>query len=71
MLIETARTKMKVETYSTLGLRKESEFMIWMISDTVEKMQILTSKIYSTVIGKYIDISRIIFISSKAFGLIL
>ncbi|MGB8102267.1 MAG: chlorite dismutase family protein, partial [Nitrososphaeraceae archaeon] len=42
MLIETARTKMKVETYSTMGLRKESEFMIWMISDTVEKMQILT-----------------------------
>jgi chlorite dismutase len=59
MLIETARTKMKVETYSTIGLRKESEFMIWMISDTVEKMQILTSKIYSTVIGKYIDISEL------------
>jgi chlorite dismutase len=59
MLIETARTKMNVETYSTMGLRKESEFMIWMISDTVEKMQILTSKIYSTVIGKYIDISEL------------
>ena len=69
MLIETARTKMKVETYSTMGLRKESEFMIWMISDTVEKMQILTSKIYSTVIGKYIDISELYLSGSKAFGL--
>jgi len=59
MLIETARTKIKVETYSTMGLRKESEFMVWMISDTVEKMQILTSKIYSTVIGKYIDIAEL------------
>ena len=31
-LIEVANTKMKVRTYSTLGLRKESDFMIWGIS---------------------------------------
>jgi chlorite dismutase len=28
-----------------------------MISDTIKKMQILTSKIYSTIFGKYIEIS--------------
>jgi chlorite dismutase len=54
-LIEVANTKMKVRTYSTLGLREDADFMLWMISDSVEKMQILASKIYSTVLGKYIE----------------
>ncbi len=58
LLISTANTKMKIRTYSTVGLRKESDFMLWMISDTIEKMQILTSKIYTTVFGKYIEISN-------------
>ncbi|MEP0826046.1 MAG: chlorite dismutase family protein, partial [Nitrososphaera sp.] len=39
-LVEVANTKMKVRTYSTLGLREDSDFMIWMISDSVEKMQV-------------------------------
>lgn len=56
-LFEIASTKMKVRTYSTIGLRKNSDFMIWMISDTIKKIQILTSKIYATVFGKYIEIS--------------
>ena len=43
-LVEVANTKMKVRTYSTLGLRTDADFMLWMISDSVEKMQILTSK---------------------------
>ncbi|MDQ3869915.1 MAG: chlorite dismutase family protein, partial [Thermoproteota archaeon] len=50
-LIEVANTKMKVRTYTTLGIRADTDFMLWMISDSVEKMQILTSKIYSTVLG--------------------
>ncbi len=58
-LVEVANTKMKVRTYSTLGLREDSDFMIWMISDSVEKMQVMTSKIYSTVLGKYITPSYV------------
>src|SRR6187551_1142437 len=54
-LIEVANTKMKVRAYSTVGLRKESDFMIWSISDSIEKIQLLTSKVYTTVLGKYID----------------
>ena len=42
-LIEVAKTKMKVRVYSTLGLRDDSEFMLWMISESVEKMQVLAS----------------------------
>lgn len=58
-LIEVANTKMKVRTYSTLGLRDDSDFLLWMIADSVEKMQILTTKIYSTILGKYIEPSHL------------
>ena len=37
-LIEVANTKMKVRTYSTLGLCDDAEFLLWMISDSVEKI---------------------------------
>lgn len=58
-LIDIANTKMKVRTYSTVGLRKESDFMLWSISDSIEKIQVLTSKVYTTVLGKYIDASEV------------
>ncbi|HZC20878.1 MAG TPA: chlorite dismutase family protein [Nitrososphaeraceae archaeon] len=64
-LIEVANTKMKVRTYSTLGLRDDAEFLLWMISDSVEKMQILTSKTYSTVLGKYLDLSQMYLSASR------
>lgn len=58
-LIDIANTKMKVMTYSTIGMRKESDFMLWSISDSIEKIQVLTSKVYTTVLGKYIDASEV------------
>jgi chlorite dismutase len=58
-LVEAANTKLKVRTYSTLGLRSDTDFMLWMISDSIEKMQILTSKIYSTIVGKYIEPTQV------------
>ena len=62
-LVEAANTKLKVRTYSTLGLRSDMDFMLWMISDSIEKVQILTSKIYSTIVGKYIE-PRQVYLSS-------
>ncbi|HEX9678546.1 chlorite dismutase family protein [Nitrososphaera sp.] len=64
-LVEVANTKMKVRTYSTLGLRADADFMIWMISDNVEKMQVMASKIYSTVFGKYIESSHVFLSASR------
>jgi chlorite dismutase len=64
-LIDIANTKMKVRTYSTLGLRKESDFMLWSISDSIEKIQVLTSKVYTTVLGKYIDASEVYLSASR------
>jgi chlorite dismutase len=58
-LVEVTNTKMKVRTYSTLGLRPDTDFMLWMIADSIEKIQILTSKVYSTIIGKYVELSQV------------
>jgi chlorite dismutase len=58
-LVEVANTKIKVRTYSTVGLRADSDFMLWMISDSVEKTQVMTSKVYSTVLGKYLTASHV------------
>jgi chlorite dismutase len=54
-LLKIANTKMIVRTYSTIGLRHESEFMIWSISPSLENIQVLTTKIYSTILGKYLE----------------
>ena len=62
-LVEVANTKIKVRTYSTLGLREDSDLMFWMISDSLEKTQVMTSKIYSTVLGKYL-VSSYVFLSA-------
>ena len=45
-LLKAANTKMKVRTYSTIGLRHDSEFMIWTVSSSLENIQIFSSKIY-------------------------
>lgn len=64
-LIEVANTKMKVRTYSTVGLREDADMMVWMISDSIEKTQILASKIYTTVFGKYVTPSYVYLSSNR------
>ncbi|HEU5119774.1 MAG TPA: chlorite dismutase family protein, partial [Candidatus Nitrosocosmicus sp.] len=54
-LLQATSKRMKIRTYSTLGLRHESEFMIWAISPSLENIQVLSSKIYTTILGKYIE----------------
>ncbi|TVP40599.1 chlorite dismutase family protein [Candidatus Nitrosocosmicus arcticus] len=54
-LLNAARKRMKIITYSTIGLRHDSEFMIWTISPSLENIQVLASKIYTTILGKYIE----------------
>lgn len=54
-LLNAARKRMKIRTYSTIGLRHDSEFMIWTMSPSLENIQVLASKIYTTILGKYIE----------------
>lgn len=51
-------TKTKYRTYSTLGIRDDADFMVWLASDNIEDIQTATSKIYGTVFGKYITPSH-------------
>ncbi|HKX97198.1 MAG TPA: chlorite dismutase family protein [Candidatus Nitrosocosmicus sp.] len=54
-LLNAARNRMKIRTYSTIGLRHDNEFMIWTMSPSLENIQVLASKIYTTILGKYIE----------------
>lgn len=54
-LLNAARKRIKIRTYSTIGLRNDSEFMIWTLSPSLENIQVLASKIYTTILGKYIE----------------
>lgn len=51
------QTGIKHKTYSTLGLRAESDFMVWVGSPAIQDIQKLASRLYSTVFGKYITAS--------------
>jgi len=48
----------KIRTYSTLGLRDDADFLFWFAAKSVEEIQNVVSKLYSTVFGKYIAPSR-------------
>jgi len=48
----------KIRTYSTLGLRDDADFLFWFAAESVEEIQSVISRLYSTVFGKYIAPSR-------------
>ena len=52
-------SQVRYRSYSTLGLRDDAEFLIWSISESVEKFQDVAAKLYQTVFGKYIIPTRI------------
>lgn len=48
------QTGIRFRTYSTIGTRSESDFMLWAGSKDISDIQKITSRLYSTVFGKYI-----------------
>ena len=52
-------------TYSTLGLRDDGDFMLWLSAPDIETIQDVVSKLYLTVFGKYIIPSRTYLSSSR------
>lgn len=58
-------SKIKCRTYSTLGLRDDAEFLIWFASESIEEIQGVISKIYTTVFGKYIVPSHVYLSSTR------
>jgi len=54
-----ANSGIRFRSYSTLGLRDDADFMFWFAAETVEEIQEVISKIYLTVIGKYLIPSQV------------
>ena len=46
-----------INTYSTVGIRKECDFMFWRIADNLEIFEKMSSELSKTLIGKYISCS--------------
>ena len=53
-----ANSGIRFRSYSTLGLRDDADLMFWFAAETVEEIQSVISKLYLTVIGKYITPSH-------------
>lgn len=51
------RTGVRHRTYSTIGLRSESDFMIWTGSTDIRDIQKLTARLHTTVFGKYVNMT--------------
>ncbi|MCH8860265.1 MAG: chlorite dismutase family protein [Thaumarchaeota archaeon] len=54
-----ANSGIRFRSYSTLGLRDDADFMFWFAAETVEEIQEVISKIYLTIIGKYLIPSHV------------
>lgn len=48
----------RLRSYSTLGLRDDADFLLWLAAETVDEVQDAASRLYKTVFGKYISPSR-------------
>jgi len=55
----------KTRTYSTVGLRDDVDFLIWFMSESLEDIQEAISKIFLTVVGKYIVPARVYLSSTR------
>ena len=53
--IINSENKVQYRSYSTLGLREDTDFLLLMISDVLDSTQELTSKLYHTIFGKYMN----------------
>ncbi len=53
--VEEWRQRMLLISYSTVGLRSETDFMLWRIADSLELFQEMTRQINGTALGAYLS----------------
>lgn len=58
-------SQIKCRTYSTLGLRDDADFLLWFASESIEEVQKVIARIYTTVFGKYITPSHVYLSSTR------
>lgn len=47
----------KYRSYSTVGLREDADLLLWLIADKLDYTQDLISKLNTTVLGKYLELT--------------
>jgi chlorite dismutase len=47
-----------IRTYSTMGMRGDTDMLLWCVSSTLEAIQELASQLARTQLGSYLDISH-------------
>ncbi len=52
--IVLSNAKIGYRSYSNLGLREDSDFLLWFVAKSIEEIQSVIEKLYKTVFGKYI-----------------
>ncbi len=52
--IINSANNVQYRSYSTLGLREDADFLLWFMSDSLDKTQDVIAKLYTTVLGKYL-----------------
>ena len=55
-IVEKNKEKVQIRSYSTIGLRKEADMLLWMTADDVDAFQEITADLLNTVLGKYLEI---------------
>ena len=56
-VIKKYSDKVSVKSYSTIGLRRDVDFLLWITADKVDMFQDLVADLLRTSFGKYLDMS--------------
>jgi len=56
--VEEARGQMAIRSYSTLGLKRDADFLLWLISRELPPIQALASALRKTAMGPYLEASH-------------
>ena len=56
--VEEARGQMAIRSYSTLGLKRDADFLLWLISKELPPIQALASALRKTAMGPYLEVSH-------------
>jgi chlorite dismutase len=56
-VVEHLREEMMVESYSTMGTRGDCDFLLWMASTELDRLQTAATRLFSTAFGQYLSIA--------------
>ena len=54
-IIEELGDNMLVRSYSLMGTRGDADFMLWSVAESLEQLQELSTRLYSTRLGAYLE----------------